>query len=409
MSLIPYEMARTLFVEAAEARRSRESERVALELAAGRVVAKDEFADFPSPTHDKSAMDGYAVDVADFRGMAPHRFVVAAESRTGQKQVLPLEPGTATRIFTGALLPPRANAVIPQENARREGQEVLFDGAPQPFAHVRRKGEDLAPGTLALREGARLGPFQLSLLTSLERTAVEVVRRPRVGIVSTGDELRAPLDCALFDASGEPPEGVAESNGPALRALAERAGAEVVDIWVVPDELELLTQQIERSLHQVDLLVTVGGASVGDHDLVRPALDRLGVDWIVRKVAIKPGKPVCGASLGEKLVLGLPGNPASAQITFVLFGLPMIAALAGETGATSLGMGGKLVRAFRQQPGRRQFLRARLEEGRVEVFDNQASGAATALAWANVLAVVPEEVSELPAGSWIEVIPLWDK
>lgn len=379
-----------------EARRTpRARERLSLARGLDRVLAVDVRALEALPAHDHSAMDGYAVRSID-AGTESVALRVVGESRAGLPGAS-LEERTAARIFTGALLPEGADAVVLQENVERVGEEIRFAGPVKPYEHVRRRGEDLEIGAVALPKGSRLSASRLGLLASLDRVEVEVFRRPRVHVLCTGDELRPPGSVAR-------PGTIPESNSIALAALAEQAGAEVRVLPFVPDDRESLLAAFAEGVRGADVLVTVGGVSVGDHDLVRPTLENLGAETAFWKVAMKPGKPLLFGRLGETLVLGLPGNPASALVTFLLFGMPLLRILAGEEEPLPRGRRVRLRESFRQKPGRRNFLRAEVIGDEVRLLTNQASGATTAMAWANALVVVPEDVTVLDAGALVEVL-----
>jgi molybdopterin molybdotransferase len=379
-------------------------ERVALELALGRVLARDVHASEPVPAVSASAMDGYAVASGSFQGPGPWTLPVKGESRTGA--VAPeLVLGSACRIFTGAGLPAGSDTVVMQEDAERREELVTFREAPRPGAHVRRAGEDLAVGQLALPAGTRLGPFQLALLASLERPELTVRRRPRVAVLCTGDELRAP---------GEPkrPGTLAESNSIGLAALVAQAGGVATVLPLVRDDSDATEAAIREALASCDVLVTVGGVSVGDHDVVRPALARAGVALEFWKVAIKPGKPLALGTLGQVRVLALPGNPASALVTFLLFGMPLLRALQGDAAPFAATWRLPLATKVVRRPGRLEFMRARtvVDQGErwIEPLVNQASGAVTSIAWSNALAVLPAEAGELARGTVIDVLQLSD-
>jgi molybdopterin molybdotransferase len=367
------------------------------------VLAEDVHAQKPWPPFAHSAMDGYAVRSADFVGAGPWELPLSAHHRTGHV-VTPLTAGSVARIFTGAALPPGADAVVMQEDVEADGALVRFQSAPHPGAHVRAQGEDLAPGQLALAQGTRLTGYQLGLLASLDLVEVPVARRPRVSLLCTGDELRSP--------GGGPAHTLADSNGVALGALVESAGGLVTRCPLVTDELDLMRAAVREASLGCDLLLTVGGVSVGQHDVVRPALESLGANVEFWKVRMKPGKPLLLARLGETLVLGLPGNPASALVTFTLFGMPLVRALQGDSAPDPEPRWARLVAPLRQKPGRRGFYRARLRGGaagdEVELLENQASGAVTAMAWANCLIVVPEETEHLEAGARVAVLAFAD-
>jgi molybdopterin molybdotransferase len=377
-------------------------ERVALDDARGRVLAEDVVAVADLPPFDYSAMDGYAVRAADVSKAA---LPVAGESRAGSPPSGPLAPGTAWRIFTGAELPQGADAVIMQEDAAREGDHVAFVTCPTPGTNVRRRGDDLAAGATAIPRGTTLAARHLALAATCDRAWLEVARKPVVAIVGTGDELRAPGTPAR---SGTIPE----SNAGAVRAMAIAAGAVARVAPFAKDERAAVERALDEALRAADVLVTIGGVSVGDHDLVRPALEAIGCVIDVYKVAIRPGKPLTIGRRGAAITLGLPGNPASAMVTFALFGVPLLRALQGAARPLPAPLPATLAADVRHAPGRASFVRAtlRVEGGRLVAspLANQASGAVTSMAWADALAVVPAAASELRAGDAIDVYPLSD-
>ncbi len=374
------------------------TETISLRNAAGRVLAEDLLAPEDLPRFDYSAMDGYAVSTRDFVGEAPFWLRVAGESRAGHPTP-PLEPGSACRIFTGAPLPAGADAVVIQENVGREGDGVLFQRAARAGDNIRRRGEDLTRGKSALERGTRLGPYQLGLAAALDRSEVEVARKPQLGILCTGDELRPPGQAGTSSS-------LPESNSVAIAALAESVGAEIRCVDLVGDDAEKLERSLRRLATESDLLVTVGGASVGDHDLVRQSLSAAGGNVDFWKVKIKPGKPVIFGKLGNALVLGLPGNPVSAQLTFTLFGLPLLRAMQGERPPGTRYHRARLASALSQKPGRLGLYRARLDGDTAVPESNQASGSVASLAHADALVLVPAESEGYPEGAMVDIIRL---
>ncbi|WP_437736534.1 molybdopterin molybdotransferase MoeA [Sorangium sp. So ce1335] len=382
-------------------------ERVSLDEAAGRVLAEDIAAADAMPAFDYSAMDGYALASADLAGSGPFTLPVRGESAAGRP--LPaLEPGTACRIFTGARLPPGSDTIVPQEDAARSGDEITVREAPRAGAWVRRRGADLAQGAVALRRGARLTPGKVALAAALDRPTVLVARRPVVTVLCSGDELRAP---GSPGAAGT----VAESNSYFVAATARAAGAAVRIAPFVPDDAARAAEAVSTALRGSDLVVTVGGVSVGDHDVVRPALEAAGVTLDFWRVAIKPGKPLAvgRAELprgGAVHVLGLPGNPASASLTFVLFGVPLLRALQDDSAPLPPRVVVRAAGALRRQTGRAEFLRARLEisDGELvaRVSANQASGAVTSFAEADALVLVPADQDRIDEGDRLQAIRL---
>lgn len=376
-------------------------ERAPLDAADGRVLRETVVAHVDSPPDDTSAMDGYAVAASDAKD-APYTLPVVGLARPGA--LFPrLAPGTACRIFTGAALPAGADAIVLQEDAEERDGVVTFAARPSAGDHVRRRGEDLAAGAVAIPEGTRLSPAKLGLLASLDRPWAQVARRPRVAIVGTGDELRLP-------GSPEAPGTVAESGTLVVRALAARAGADAIVCPMAKDDPAALEAALAGAMRGTDVVVTVGGMSEGDFDLVRPIARTLGIDLTFFKVAIKPGKPLAvGAHAGGHF-FGLPGNPAAAVVTFALFGVPFLRALAGDSAPLPPKRWARLAAPVRQKPGRRTFLRATLEAGaegeleRVRPLAHQSSGSIATVAHADVLAVIPETASELPAGAVVEIV-----
>jgi molybdopterin molybdotransferase len=399
--MISFEEARRLVLSNVE---PVADERLALERAAGRVLARPVVARGPFPAFSASAMDGYALFSREWAGNGPWTAEVVGESRTGSLPT-PLVPGTVCRIFTGAALPEGADAVIMQENIARNGNQATFTAAPRAGAHVRFAGEDLKAGELAIEAGSRLGPFHLALAASLDYAELVVARRPRVTIVCTGDELHAP---------GEPPRPgtIAECNSAGLRALAEQAGADAQVAPIVRDDRAEARHAIERALVDADLLVTVGGVSVGDHDVIRPALEDAGIRLEFWKVAIKPGKPLALGRAGRARVLSLPGNPASSLVTFSLFGLPLLRAMQGDRRPVPVPLRARLAADVTRSPGRLEFMRAKLHllDGQLvaETLANQSSGAVTSMAWADALAVIPEDATSLSQGEPVDVFRLVD-
>src|SRR5690606_13304324 len=278
--MIDFDSARSIVLKNAIA--SLPAERIVLQRSVGRILAEQVTSPVDLPTWDYSAMDGYALRSADLGKEMVLR--VAGECRTGHAQAT-FVPGTCLRIFTGATIPPGVDSIVMQEEVVRAGEMATFSQIPTPGSHIRRRGEDLAAGDLVIEKGTRLNPYHLGLLASVERSEVLVSRRPRVTILCTGDELRPPGN--LIGAGT-----LAESYSASLAALVEFVGGEAHRGPIVRDERPVLGSEIERQSAACDVIVTVGGVSVGDHDVVRPVLDELGAEILFHKVRIKPGKPV---------------------------------------------------------------------------------------------------------------------
>lgn len=359
------------------------SERVLTTDALGRVLRAPLVSACPIPRFESSAMDGYAVRASDCEMGV--ELPVFGEARTGQEPQQ-LEPHAAMRIFTGAALPLGADAVIMQERVQRHDRSVELRAPVRSGDNVRHAGEDLTVGSEALPAGTRVTPGAAMLAASLDQLELLVAQRPRVTILCTGDELRA--------AGTQGRVGmIPESNSPGLRALAEQACANVVLAPLVADEPHALEQALQSALQRSDLLVTIGGVSVGDHDYVRSALQACGVEFDFWKVSIKPGKPVAFGRTGRHRVLALPGNPASAAAVFALFGMPLLRAMQGDTQPLAV----RCMLAC-DEPVRRNKERLTLSLGRSQQRNassffvphaNQSSGATLALAQSNGMALVP--------------------
>lgn len=371
------------------------AERIELSLAAERVLAEPLVSSAPLPPFDYSAMDGFAVRAANFPGMGPWAMKVVGVSRAGAEPPA-LEDGCACRIFTGAAIPAGADAVVIQEDTEPgERGLVLFKVAPLAGENIRRRGEDLAENSVAIAAGTRLGAYQLAVAASLDKVSLLVARRPRVVIVCTGDELRAP---------GRPghAQSIPESNGIALATLARSVGATAELAPLAADDASITRSAILAALGSCDLLVTVGGVSVGKHDLVRPALESAGAQLDFWKVRIKPGKPLVLGSAGRTRILGLPGNPVSAQLTFGLFGLPLLRALQGQSDPLPMLHEATLIGEISQRPGRLGFYRAQLGPEGLTPLSNQASGNVLSLARANALVLVPADSTGYEPGARVK-------
>jgi molybdopterin molybdotransferase len=311
----------------------------------------------------------------------------------------PLTPGSVCRIFTGAPIPEGADAVVMQEDVTRTGDSARFASRPAPGAHIRRRGEDLKQGACALARGTRLNPIQLGLAAAVDRGELLVARRPRVTILCTGEELRVPGSPAL-------PGTIPESNGPALAALVQAAGGLPTLAPRTGDSLEETERALRAALRGSDLLLTVGGVSVGEHDLVRAALANVGCELEFWKVQIKPGKPLAFGRFGDTRILGLPGNPVSAQLTFALFGMPLVRAMQGDRRPVPVRSRVRLKSELRQKPGRTGFYRAVLDGDLATPANNQASGSSASLAYADGLLIVPADSSGYGAGESVEMVRL---
>lgn len=380
-------------------RRAERTETVPLALAHRRFVAQPLAATVDNPAFDNSAMDGYALahaDLAAHGGVLP----VAGESACGSAPQR-LRPGTAMRIFTGAPLPDGADTVVMQEDVERDGERARFRVEPRAGDHVRRRGEDFRAGEILYETGRRLSAHDLALLATAGVARVPVVARPRVLVVATGDELVAP---------GEPlrPGQIYESNRLATLLQLQALGAETVDGGTLRDDPQALRALFARCA-DFDFIVTSGGASVGDHDLVKQAFAEIG-EINFWKVKIKPGKPVAFGRVGERShFFALPGNPVSSLVTFKLFVEPAL--YAWHHGRQEiLELPAIAANGFKRKPGRMEFLRARLwsENGtqRAECLKGQASHQIGTIRHTNGFIVIGEDSTGFAAGDTVRAMPL---
>ncbi len=377
------------------------AEKVPLEEAEGRALAEDLKAPRALPPFAASTMDGYALRAADLP-RAGGRLPVAFEVAAGHPATRPLPRGTCCRIYTGAPLPRGADAVEMQEQVRREGQVATFDRAAQAGRFVRPAGDDVGKGAVALAAGAVLDPGAIGLAASLGRAALRVRRRPEVVILPTGDEV-VPLGVRPG------PGQIIESNAHALAAAVTQAGGRARRLPIAGDDRAALAAAL-RQARGADVLVTTGGVSVGERDLVRAALEAAGARLDFWKVAMRPGKPLAFGRLGRTLVFGLPGNPASALTTFELFGRPALRALAGLPGSGRFLARGRLAEAQEKPAGLTVYLRVRLvrRDGALTLVPlrTQASGNLTSSAGVDALAVLPAGRRRLAAGALVDAILL---
>jgi molybdopterin molybdotransferase len=375
-------------------------ERVALKDALGRHVAAPVVATRTQPPFAGSAMDGYAIRYADLPG--PWRLI--GESSAGRRYEGSVAAGMTVRIFTGAPLPQGADTIVVQEEAERDGDIVRLtgEGPPSLGAHVRPAGLDFTEGDRLLSTGTRLTPAQLGLLAAGGHGELSVRRRPRVALLSTGNEL-VPAGVA----PGR--DQIVNSNGPMLGTLFMAAGAELVDLGIVPDDRAAIATAL-CAARDADLLVTVGGASVGDHDLVLPVLTSEGAAIDFWKVAIKPGKPMLTGTLGSTRVIGLPGNPVSAFVCAQLFVLPVLRRLAGSPAPLPPLLQARTTAPLAANGPRRDHLRARLAWGcdawDVTAAKRQDSSMLGVLAASDALIVRPERAPAVDAGGFVPVMPL---
>ncbi|HSQ94964.1 MAG TPA: molybdopterin molybdotransferase MoeA [Croceibacterium sp.] len=372
------------------------AETVGAGCAIGRYLATPLRAARTQPAADLSAMDGYAMRADDVTG--PWQLV--GESAAGHPFGGELAPGETIRISTGALMPANECVVLLQENAARAGETLALHGEGEPSArHIRRAGFDFRSGDEVLGAGIRVGPAQLALALAAGHAGLPVHALPSLAVLDSGDELAVdPAACAAHQ--------IPASNGAMLSAMASPFAAAIMRLGPVPDRVDAMLAALDKTA-DTDVIITSGGASVGDHDLVRPALERWGAQIDFWRVAMRPGKPLLVARRGRQWVIGLPGNPVSSYVTAFMFLLPLLRALGGARASLPRGMTMKLGSALPATGDRTEFVRARLEGDALVPLAEQDSSALVALARADALIERPANAPAAAAGTlvrayWIE-------
>lgn len=388
--LIPLDDALARLLAEAEALAGRET--LATSAAAGRVLAADLISPVDVPPADNSAMDGYALRAADASQPLPVTQRIPAGSVPA-----PLPPAEAARIFTGAQLPPGADTVVMQEFTELVDNQLRVTQPITAGQHVRLRGEDVHAGAVVLPAGTRLDAVAVGLAATAGAAELTVTRRPRVALFSTGDELVMP---------GEPlpPGAIYNSNRFTLRALLEGLGCEVIDLGIVPDRLDATRAALREAAAKADVILTSGGVSVGEEDHLRPAVQAEG-QLDLWAIAIKPGKPFAYGRVGQAHFIGLPGNPVSSLVTFLVLVRPFLLKLQGAARVTPRGY--RLAAGFDwpKPDKRREFLRVRLdEESGLAMFSNQSSGVLTSAFWADGLLDNPPG-QPFKAGDAVRFIP----
>ncbi len=377
-------------------------ETVPLRQALNRTLASDVIAGRDVPPHDNSAMDGYAVFFDDLNADGETRLPVAGRIAAGHPLKTTAERGNAYRIFTGAAMPDGPDTVIMQEHCQADGAMVVLKPGIARGGNRRRKGEDITAGSTILKKGIRLRPQEIALAASVGTAALEVRNRLRAAMFSTGDELRDP--------SMDAPEGcIYDTNRFAVMGLLEGLGCMVTDLGVMPDDLNVIREALAGAAQDHDVVITSGGVSVGEEDHVKEAVQSLGALHFWR-LAIRPGRPVALGQVGAAVFIGLPGNPVSSMVTFMLIARPVLLALSGRNHAEPPRFKAPSGFNFAKAPGRREWLRARLEKdenGRLTVmkFHSEGSGVLSSMVDAHGLVEVAEDAPPIRKGDMVDFLP----
>lgn len=405
--MIPFDRARRLVLDAAHALGV---EKVPLEDADGRLLARPLKAHLDMPRFDQSAMDGFAVKTADLKGAGPKKpaeLILDGDIPAGALRRPRLRPGHTIKVFTGSMLPLGTEAVVMREYSRVRGDIVQLVREPSPGEHIRRRGEEFAKGEPLLDRGTPIDPAVTGLLATFGHADVAVYLRPTITLLTIGDEL-VPLGGRLG------PAKIYNSNKLALTAALKRIGVGRIRARIVPDDPSALRRAMTRGLRESDVLLAAGGASVGDYDFVRPVTAELGIRERFRAIAVQPGKPVFfgtwhapGRSGPTRLVFGLPGNPVSALVSLHQIARPALQKMMGHPAPADLGLTAEITEECRKKPGRLRLLRGRLETtgGRLVVTPSRHQGShmISGMAYADCLILFPLDQERLEKGQQVDV------
>ena len=376
-------------------------ERLNIRAALGRVLAEDVVSPLDVPSHDNSAMDGYAMRHADLKGDAGTTLKVVGSSFAGAPFQGSVGAGESVRIMTGGVVPDGTDTIVMQEHVEADGDRITVGGGHKRGQHLRRAGEDLKTGQVALKRGVPLRPAEIGLIASLGIGEVSVYRRLRVAFFSTGDELRS-IGTAL--GTGQ----IYDSNRYTIHGMLTRLGCDVIDMGVVPDDPKLLEKAFADAAQCADVVITSGGVSVGEADFVKELLERLG-EVVFWKIAMKPGRPLAYGRLGNAHFFGLPGNPVSVMVTFYQFVRDALLQLSGRDPVPALpSFKVPCTSNLKKAPGRTEFQRGVLAQDAagnwtVRVTGEQGSGILRSMAEANCFIILPETQGNVTAGALVEV------
>jgi molybdopterin molybdotransferase len=353
----------------------RDTEELPTLRATGRVLARDQSSTMDVPPMDNSAMDGFAVRLSD---LSTEKKLKVTQRIPAGSVGKPLEPGTAARIFTGAPVPPGADAIVMQEFCSLEGDTVTIKKTPKPNEWIRRTGSDVGKGGTILKAGKKLLPQDVGLAASVGIKALPVYRKVRLGLFFTGDELIMPGDPL-------PPGKIYNSNRFTLNGLAAAFGCEVRDYGIVPDKLDATREVLRRAAAENDVIVTSGGVSVGDEDHVKPAVEAEG-SLLMWRIAMKPGRPLAFGRVASSFFIGLPGNPVSSFVTFLIFVRPFLLKTQGITDVSPRSIEARADFDWPEPDARREFLRVKWNaQGGLDLYPTQDSAVLTSTAWADGL------------------------
>lgn len=376
-------------------------ETVALREALGRVLARDVCAATPLPPFANSAVDGWAFRHADLTPGAATRLLARGRVAAGQAADTAVGPGEAVRVFTGAPMPPGADSVAMQEDVRQDGEAILVPAGLAHGANARPAGEDVAQGSVALGAGCRLGPAEVGLAAALGHAVLPVRPCVRVGVFSTGDELAEP-------GAGLGPAQTYDSNRFTLMALLARLPVVVSDLGILPDRADATAAALHAAASSHDLLLTSGGVSMGEEDHVRAAIEQ-GGSLVFWRLAIKPGKPAAMGLVGGTPMIGLPGNPVAAVVTFLHLARPLVLRLAGTEAPPPLRIAARADFNYARKPGRREYLRVTLRPGddlpRAQKFPRDGVALLSSLTQSDGFVELPEDVAVVAPGDRVTVLP----